>query len=96
MSENYGPMVSFEYAIRWVEEDAEPRSKAAGDLKDRVVARLRYERDQRIPVKPKALKGRYTTYTCGNCGFGITEIGHNFCPNCGRAIGWGSPRCLTE
>ena len=95
MSENYGPMVSFGEAIGWVEH-IEPTNPEAEEKQDRVVARLRYERDQSIPVRPKVTKGRYTTYSCGNCGHGITEIGDNFCSNCGRAIKWDSPRCLTE
>ena len=95
MSKINGAMVSFDYAVRWVEEIT-PESPAAAELQDRVVNRLRYERDQSVPVRPKVYKGRYRTYSCGNCGHGITEIGDNFCANCGRAIKWDSPRCLTE
>ena len=95
MSGNYGPMTSFNDAIGWV-ENIRPKTTSEIDMHGRVLARLQYERDQSVPVRPKAAKGRYTTYSCGNCGHGITEIGDNFCSNCGKAIKWDSPRCLTK
>lgn len=95
MGKNYGAMVSFDNAIKWA-EGIKPVTPEEIKEHSRVLARLRYERDMSVPVKPKTYKGRYTTYSCGNCGHGITEIGDNFCANCGRAIKWDSTRCLTK
>ena len=92
MSQHYGTMVSFNEAIEYVlcTPDSEKR--------ERVLNRMRYERDKAIPVKPKFHKGQYgkqyDNYTCGNCGHLVTII-NNYCPNCGFAIGWATTRCLT-
>ena len=87
MSENYGLMVGFNDAIKWVEQLPCPESEA--EMKSRVLARMRYERDQNVPVPATKHKGKYIRdyYTCGNCGAGI-DIGNRFCSNCGFAIRW--------
>ena len=96
MSKEYGMMDSFDNIIAWVEK----LDVSDVDYKERVLARMRYERDKAIPVKPRYVKGlygkKYDTYYCGNCGHGISEIGDNYCRNCGTSIGWDSPRCLTK
>ena len=93
MSKSYGMMCSYESAIAWAEQQPE------STVRDCVLARMRYERDKAIPVKPKFHPGkyghRYDSYTCGNCGTTIAQIWHNYCPKCGFAIGWDSTRCLT-
>lgn len=85
MSKPYGMMVGFDKAIEWIEHLHVPDKDV--DMKDRTLARLRYERDQNIPVKPKVYRGRMITYTCGNCGAGI-QVQNKYCQNCGFAIDW--------
>lgn len=87
-------MISYEDAIAWVES----QETTDEDRKRRVLNRMRYERDQNIPVKPKYHKGKSISdwYTCGNCGHGIREVTDNFCSNCGYEIKWDNPRCLTK
>lgn len=88
MSKSYGLMDSFDNCIKWVEE-LEVKDP---EYKDRVLNRLRYERDKAKPVKPTFRKGKYgkqfDTYTCGRCGFSVNEPVYRFCPNCGFAINW--------
>ena len=85
MSETYGLMVGCDTAIKWIEELPE------SDMRNRVLSRMRYEFDKDNPVKPKYHKGRngrrYDSYSCGNCGAGITEAHWTYCPNCGFRIG---------
>ena len=42
------------------------------------------------PLPPKVLdppkKGYYRTTSCRRCGFGVSEAGWKYCPNCGQAI----------
>lgn len=58
-----------------------------------------YERDKAKPIKPKYHKGqygrKYDTYTCANCG-AVVVVTYNYCPTCGRQVGWDSCRCLTK
>ncbi len=43
---------------------------------------------QRIPVPCRKREGtRITEHLCGKCGFGLREY-YNYCPKCGRAVGW--------
>ena len=86
MSKSYGLMVGFDKAIEWIEhlhvlnEDVE--------MKNRILTRLRYERDQNVPVKPKKHKGRiFDDYACGNCG-SVIQVQDEYCPKCGFAIDW--------
>ncbi len=96
MSKNYGPMVSYQTAINWIEN-----LKGVDDnLKERTLARMEYEADKAKPVVPKFHKGKYgkqyDSYTCGNCGITIRDgVTSNYCNNCGFAIKWDNPRCLT-
>ena len=57
------------------------------DEYEHALNRLRHEVRKSIPIPVKALKTRYTTYSCGQCGRGA-DAGYNFCPECGRRIGW--------
>lgn len=50
--------------------------------------RLRCEVRKSIPIAPKKHKQKFTTYTCGQCGFGVDYTTDKYCPNCGRAIDW--------
>ena len=85
MSKSYGQMCSYDMAITWAEQQPD------STVKPRALARMMYERDKALPVKPRFHKGRYgkkyDTYTCGNCGYGA-HVGYNFCPCCGFAIDW--------
>lgn len=95
MNKSYGAMCSANQAI----EEIEKAEFTSGDMKERVLNRLMYMRDQDIAVKPKYHKGRqgrtFDYYTCGHCGNTIREIGDNYCSGCGFRIGWDSTRCLT-
>lgn len=96
MSKTYGMMDSYDNCIAWVEALEVPDK----DYKQRVLNRMRYERDKQIPVKPKFHKGHYGKkfdyYTCGKCGVTMKDgVGDNYCWNCGFRIGWDSTRCLT-
>lgn len=83
MSRHYGMMVGFSDAIKWIGENTKNSV-----MKDRVMARLSYELEQNLPVKPTKYKTRYfDEYKCGNCGRGSLEHDWEYCPNCGFAIG---------
>jgi len=90
---DYGVMMSFDDAVIWIEECAPP-----GDRKDRAIARLKYERDKSVPVKPRFHKGqygkKYDYHTCGKCGT-IVYVVNDYCPQCGRMIGWDRIRTMT-
>lgn len=62
------------------------------------INRVRYEISKAIGVVPHVLIARVHRYgkfyNCGKCGASVS-IHYNFCHNCGRAILWDSPRCLT-
>ena len=92
MSKNYGQMMSYSDAIAWIKANAPDTEKRA-----QVLHRMQYEKDKSDPVKPKFYKGRYVAnwYMCGNCGGRRVDVNDNYCPNCGFAIKWDSPRCLT-
>lgn len=49
--------------------------------------RVRFEVRKSVPVKPTVRKGKFTDYSCGQCGAGVSAI-NNYCPKCGRAIDW--------
>lgn len=96
MSKNYGPMIGCSSVIAWIEN----LKNVDDTIKERVLARINYEFDKDIPVSPKFHKGKcgkqYDSYTCGNCGTTIKRgITSNYCDNCGFAIKWDNPRCLT-
>ena len=84
MSKSYGMMVGFDTAIDWIE-----RNTPDDEMKQRVMARLQYERDQNVPVPPNRFKGRFTfaIYSCGNCGRTV-EVQDKYCPGCGFVIDW--------
>ena len=84
MSE-YGRMIGFDQAITWAE--GQPDST----VKEFALNRMRYERDKAKPVPPVFHKGvygkKYDSWTCGNCGSGVSEAWWEWCPRCGFAIG---------
>ena len=90
MSKSYGMMVGCKDVIAFVLQHTQTTTKEEVELKERVLNRMRYEFDKDIPVPAKFHKGRYghkyDTWTCGNCGAGVPEVGWKFCPNCGFAI----------
>ena len=47
--------------------------------------RLRVDVRQSIPIEPKKIKVRYTSYSCGQCGHGLS-VTDKYCPECGRSI----------
>lgn len=63
-------------------------------------ARIKKALKAETGAKPKFHKGVYgrkhDTYTCGNCGCELPkDVLQNYCWNCGYAVLWDSPRCLT-
>lgn len=84
MSE-YGRMIGFDQVITWAE--GQPDST----VKEFALNRMRYERDKAKPVPPIFHKGlygkKYDSWTCGNCGSGVSEAWWKWCPRCGFAIG---------
>ena len=49
--------------------------------------RFRAEVRKSIPIEPKTMKGRFTSYSCGQCGHGL-DASDKFCSDCGRRIKW--------
>ena len=49
--------------------------------------RLRVEVRKSIPIEPKKMTGRFTSYSCGQCGHGLS-VTDKFCSKCGRWIKW--------
>ena len=94
ISEDYGEMMAYSDAIGWAEECAPDKTG-----KYQVWARMLYERDRTMPVKPKFSKGqcgrKYDSWICGKCGRWGLQVTDNYCPNCGFRIGWGPIRCMT-
>lgn len=86
MSKSYGRMVSFNDAIAWLKQMDVPEDESL--TKEWVLNRLRYERDQNVPVPVRIRKGRiFDENICGNCGF-LVDVGIEFCPKCGFALKW--------
>lgn len=96
MANSYGPMIGCNAAITWIEN----LQNVDNNIKERVLSRMRYEFDKDNPIPPKFHKGKhgkqYDNYTCGKCGTVLNHgVSSNFCFNCGYAIKWDNPRCLT-
>lgn len=92
-------MVGKEMALEILTEEIEdyiPKEKQ--HEYENAVDRVIYEFKKTGKIKPKCHKGKriHDYYTCGNCGFTISEINFNFCPNCGFGIKWDPCRCLTK
>ena len=49
--------------------------------------RLRVEVRKSIPIEPKKMTGRVISYSCGQCGHGLS-VTDRYCPECGRSIKW--------
>lgn len=83
MSKDYGTMIGPADAINWLVALPE------NETRNRVIARFRYECDKDVPVPRKYRPGvyghKYDTWTCGNCGYGLSEAHYKYCPNCGFA-----------
>lgn len=83
MSESYGEMIGAVDALKWL------MSLPEDITRNRVIARFRYECDKGVPVPRKYRPGvyghKYDTWTCGNCGYGLSEPHYRYCPNCGFA-----------
>ena len=87
MGKSYWRMVSFSDAVAWVERMDVPEGES--DMKQWVLNRLRYERDQNVPVKPRIHKGRtFDEWYCGNCGNIFVNGAGDYCKKCGFAIDW--------
>jgi rubrerythrin len=84
---NYGLMIGCKDALMWVKN----LKNVNEEIRDRVVNRMVYEFEKDIEVPPKFHKGKYgskyDSFTCGQCGFGVSEAYYKFCPNCGYRIG---------
>ena len=86
MGKDYGTMIGCNDAIKWVKD----LQGVDEETKTRVLARMAYEFDKSIPIKPKFQKGLYSrlhdSYTCGNCGAVVTTAYYKYCYNCGFRI----------
>jgi len=89
--ESSGMMCGIDQAIQYLREEC-----SGFQWTEQVINRLAYHRRQAIGLVPKYHKGMSikSYYTCRNCGR-TAEINDNFCPNCGYALNWDNPRCLT-
>lgn len=105
MKENYGLMMSENQSLELLEKIQtiieEEQNGEFLVLFDRMRNRFKYLAQNAKPIKVKYHKGvhgyKYDYWTCGNCGCRITyDVGQNFCWNCGHALKWDSPRCLTK
>lgn len=45
--------------------------------------RLKCEVRKSIPIAPKTNQGKFTDYSCGQCGH-VLDPNDKYCPNCGR------------
>lgn len=52
-----------------------------------VINRVRIEVRSGIPIPVRILKGRFTSYSCGQCGHGV-HAEDDYCSKCGRRIEW--------
>lgn len=55
---------------------------------ERALNRVRFEVGKSVPIAPKVNKARFTSYSCGQCGFCLHMDTNQFCPHCGRAVDW--------
>ena len=67
--------------------DDETKTDEFCDEYEKALNRFRYEVKKSVPIKPKTIKVRFTSYSCGNCGF-VADPVYKYCPNCGRKIDW--------
>lgn len=103
MGKHYGPMLGGRDALEFlsrVQEKIGVQEERFVESFSRMKNRFEYQIDQAEPVKLKFHKGKSSSvhdyWTCQNCGCGITYgVIQNFCWNCGHAIEWEWPRCLT-
>lgn len=66
----------------------EVKTAAFCDEYEYALNRLRFEVRKSIPAAPEACKGKFTTYSCGQCG-GVVSYGTDkYCSHCGRKIDW--------
>lgn len=86
-----GVMCGIDQAIQYLRENC-----SGFEWTDLVINRLEYHRKQAEGLVPRYHKGMSikSYYTCRNCGR-TADIIFNFCPNCGYALNWDNPRCLT-
>lgn len=75
-------------ALRLFEELATGNTEL---LNDKILmTTLRWGLVRNYPLEPTFHKGRsgkkYDHYTCGNCGFGVTEAFIKYCENCGQRL----------
>ena len=102
MSKHYGAMMGGRDALAFLDrvyEQIDVQEEGFEKSFDRMKNRFACLVDHAEPVKLKYHKGRsrlYDYWTCQNCGCEITHsVIQNFCWNCGHAIEWEWPRCLT-
>ena len=57
---------------------------------DALITTIRRALVRNYPLEPKFDKGKngkkYDRYSCGNCGYGVSEAGYKYCPSCGQKI----------
>lgn len=102
MGKHYGTMMGGKDALEFLDQVYKKISVQEEGFEEsfrRMKNRFECLIDQAAPVKLKYHKGRsslYDYWTCKNCGCEITHsVIQNFCWNCGHAIEWEWPACLT-
>ena len=76
----------FETVPEMIPEEA--RTEEFCDEYEYALNRLRYLVRQGVPTKPNVYQGRFTSFSCGQCGFAIDKATEKYCRNCGRKIDW--------
>lgn len=89
---NSGRCMSGLDAIEFMESladvfDEDTKTEEFCDRYQRALNRFRYEIRKSVPVKVGKSEGRFTTYKFGACS-NVLAPQDNYCPRCGRKIGW--------
>ena len=71
--------------------DEEVRTEEFCQEMTEAINRLRFEVRKSIPCPVNAHNGKFTNYTCGQCGSVTKPDIYKFCPQCGRKIQWKEP-----
>jgi len=95
MSKSYGGMMSGINALAFFRDDVRQALQAKLETEvefserfNRALHRIEYLVDMDKPIPVRELIGRKRTYSCGNCGYTLTEPQEKFCGNCGSRLDW--------
>lgn len=89
MDNNLGTCVGGIEAIEFYESLRDRLHPNEREIYERSLNRFKYEIAKGIGKKIRTIKAvkswHHDTYACGKCGFGASETGYYYCPNCGTA-----------